>query len=130
MRGWYAAASPVARAMTREGKEGAGYTRSMASVQRVELAYNNVYAIERGGSTILIDTGPDYAGAWDHLSDAISRAPELVIATHGHHDHAGLGHAWQAHGIPVALHRDDFHMAAGPSLATEQAYEGMLRFID
>jgi glyoxylase-like metal-dependent hydrolase (beta-lactamase superfamily II) len=94
----------------------------MASVRRIRLAYNNVYLFEREGTRVLIDTGPDYAGAWDALRDAIDGAePELVVATHGHNDHASLGAAWQDRGVPVAMGAADAVMAREPGMPDAEA---------
>ena len=78
----------------------------MTTVERVELAYNNVYFVSDGSSLVVIDTGPDYRGAREAISDALrGRAPDIVVATHGHLDHAGLGRWWQERGVAVLLGR-------------------------
>ena len=89
----------------------------MSGVRRIELGYNNVYLVEAEAGSVLIDTGPDYRGAWEALAEGLgSLPPRLVVATHGHGDHAGLGHAWQAAGVAVALGEADLQMAREPGL--------------
>ena len=91
-------------------------------MRRIELAYNNVYLVERGGESVLIDTGPDYECAWETLCKGLNGVrPTLVVATHGHSDHAGLGAAWQAVGVPVALGAADLALAAEPGLGEVEA---------
>jgi glyoxylase-like metal-dependent hydrolase (beta-lactamase superfamily II) len=86
----------------------------MVSVERVRLAYNNVYLVSEGERLVAIDTGPDYRGAQETITAALrGRRPELVVATHGHLDHAGLGAWWQAQGVPVLLGAADVPQAAG-----------------
>lgn len=102
----------------------------MASVRHVRLAYNSVYLFETGDERVLIDTGPDYRGAREVLAAVVAESPPgLVVATHGHLDHAGLGHWWQEQGIPVALHGEDMHYSTGHQLDDDelQALEGFVR---
>ncbi|MBK7724464.1 MAG: MBL fold metallo-hydrolase [Dehalococcoidia bacterium] len=88
----------------------------MTTVERVELAYNNVYFVSDGSSLVVIDTGPDYRGAREAISDALrGRTPDIVVATHGHLDHAGLGKWWQERGCAVLLGRDDMPQTMGQS---------------
>jgi len=105
----------------------------VTTVQRITLGYNNVYAVDGDGARLLVDTGPDYHGAREHLSAALGdRLPDIVVATHGHLDHAGLGAFWQQKGVPVGLAPADFHLAAGPQLAKEwefEAFSGYVRSI-
>lgn len=97
------------------------YTRAMPTVQRIALAYNNVYAVRQGAEVLLIDTGPDYRGAGDTIKAAIDGpTPALTVATHGHLDHAGLGAWWQRRGVPVALHAWDAHFARGGQSSDEE----------
>ena len=87
----------------------------MATVTPVTLEYNTVYLIEDGGERVLIDTGPDYRGAFDAILTALGgRLPDLVVATHAHSDHAGLGAAWQRRGVPVAIGAADAPLTKVP----------------
>jgi glyoxylase-like metal-dependent hydrolase (beta-lactamase superfamily II) len=104
---------------------------SMARVQQVSLGYNTVYVVEGGDDRVLIDTGPDYRGATEQIERALgNRLPDVVVATHGHLDHAGLGRWWEERGVPVALGEDDFHFTSGPQLASEIEWGGFVRFIE
>ncbi len=86
----------------------------MASVERVRLAYNNVYFVTDGAELVVIDTGPDYRGARETLLEALAgRAPVAVVATHGHLDHAGLGAWWQERGVPVIAGEADVAQTLG-----------------
>lgn len=86
----------------------------MRSVRAISLGDNTVYLLELDGTRVLIDTGPDFEGARDLLKESLRGAyPDVVIATHGHLDHAGLGAWWQEQGLPVALHPLDWPFATG-----------------
>ena len=56
----------------------------------------------------LVDTGPDFDGAWDALGAQLEAAGlsrsdvEVVFVTHAHIDHCGLAWRWQDEGVPVA----------------------------
>lgn len=98
----------------------------MRSVRPIPLGDNTAYLLELDGTRVLIDTGPDFRGAADQLGDAVGQTPpDVVVATHGHLDHAGLGAWWQERGVAVALHRLDWPFAAGaaPSDAEFEALE-------
>lgn len=102
----------------------------MPKVRHIRLAYNSVYVVDTGSERVLIDTGPDYQGAREVLAGATAeRRPSLVVATHGHLDHAGLGHWWQERGVPVALHDEDMHYSTGHQFDDDelQALEGFVR---
>lgn len=93
----------------------------MTTVQRIALAYNSVYLVDAGDERVLVDTGPDYAGAAATIEAALGgRLPGLVVATHGHLDHAGLGTHWQGRGVPVAISPGDVRLATGPRLAAAE----------
>jgi glyoxylase-like metal-dependent hydrolase (beta-lactamase superfamily II) len=98
----------------------------MGDVRRIELGYNNVYLV-RG--RVLVDAGPDYRGAQEALRAALPQSPELVIATHGHIDHAGLGNYWQCEGVPVAMGAADVHLAEVPQLSAGGELEAFVRFV-
>lgn len=98
----------------------------MPSIERIRLAYNNVYVVPGAAGVTLIDTGPDYRGARETLDGALGgRRPERVIATHGHLDHAGLGHWWAERGVPVALGARDLALARG----TDFEFEAMAGYV-
>ncbi|MGE3074361.1 MAG: MBL fold metallo-hydrolase [Dehalococcoidia bacterium] len=102
----------------------------MVTVERVQLAYNNVYIVEHGSDVVVIDTGPDYRGAREILSVALrGRTPRLVIATHGHLDHASLGAWWQSLGVPVMAGRHDLHMTTGEDRTNFEQMERYIRTI-
>lgn len=89
----------------------------MVPVRHIRLADNSVYLLEAGGERLLIDTGPDYRGSREALAAALEGVrPSLVVATHGHLDHAGLGGWWQAQGASVAIHQEDLHYTSGHQL--------------
>lgn len=99
-------------------------------MRHIRLAYNSAYLVESGGERVLIDTGPDYRGAREVMAAAVAGStPSLVVATHGHLDHAGLGHWWQEQGTPVALHDEDLHYSTGHQLDDDElwALEGFVR---
>lgn len=101
----------------------------MPTVQRVRLAYNNVYLLASGEQRLLVDTGPDFDGAAERLTTEIGEAPpDLTVATHGHLDHAGLGAWWQRRRVPVALHEHDAHFAAGRQL-DDAEFDGLVAYV-
>ena len=103
----------------------------MATVQAIELTYNRLYLVESGGVRVLIDAGPDYAGAWDELQRHLAgKQPDIVIATHAHSDHAGLGRQWQEAGVPVWLHGDDHRVVASHPLHDEIELQGFERYLN
>jgi len=103
----------------------------MASVQAIRLAYNTVYAVDDGAERVLVDTGPDYLGAGDALLDGLrGRMPGLVVATHGHLDHAGLGRWWQEERhVPVAIGAGDAHLARAPQLTDPAEFAGFVTWV-
>ena len=89
----------------------------MADVRSIALGDNTVHLVRRGGARLLVDTGPDYAGAWEALGGGLAGdLPDVVVATHGHRDHAGLGRRWQEAGVPVWLGKADGPLTARPLL--------------
>ena len=102
----------------------------MVSVERIRLAYNNVYLLSDGERLVVIDTGPDYRGARETITAALrGRRPEVVVATHGHLDHAGLGAWWQSQGVPVLLGAADVPQAIGAVDADIDLMEAYVRGI-
>ena len=103
----------------------------MADVRSIALGDNTVHLIERAGARLLVDTGPDFAGAWEALQAEIEgELPDVVVATHGHHDHAGLGQRWQAAGAPVWVGRDDGPLTARPLLQSPAETAAMLAWAE
>ena len=99
----------------------------MADVRSIALGDNTVHLIERAGARLLVDTGPDFAGAWEALQAGLEgELPDVVVATHGHHDHAGLGRRWQAAGAPVWVGKDDGPLTARPLLQSPAETAAML----
>jgi len=102
----------------------------MASVRRVVLAYNSIYVVDDGGGRVLVDTGPDYRGSFDIAYEAIGQPlPGLVVATHGHLDHAGLGARWRDAGVPVAIGANDANLVRDPAQRDARAFETMAAFV-
>jgi glyoxylase-like metal-dependent hydrolase (beta-lactamase superfamily II) len=89
----------------------------MPTVRHIRMAFNNVYVVEDAGDRLLVDTGPDYRGARQVLEQAMPDwPPGMVVATHGHLDHAGLAAWWKSRGVPVALGEADAHFTLRPQL--------------
>lgn len=102
----------------------------MPSVTRIRMTYNNCYEVTTAAGRLLVDTGPDYEGARDHLASGIAgRTPEIVVATHGHSDHAGLGAWWQAQGVSVACGEADVHLTQHPHMVQIDEYDAMAAFV-
>lgn len=98
----------------------------MVQVERIQLTYNNVYVVDDGGARLLVDTGPDYPGAHDAIVDTLAgRLPDLVVATHGHIDHASLGKAWQELGVPVLVGEGDIDACSAAPMTRAHEFEGM-----
>ena len=93
------------------------------------MAYNNVYVAEGPRGRVLVDTGPDYLGARPLLDSELPALPDRIVATHGHHDHAGLGRWWQARGAPVAIGHADFALAARPHFTETGEIEAMRAWV-
>lgn len=102
----------------------------MASVSTIELSYNRLYLVESGGVRVLIDAGPDYAGAWDSLlAQLAGHTPDAVVATHAHSDHAGMGKRWQELGVPVWIHPDDQRVVGSHPLSDDAELAAFERFV-
>lgn len=78
------------------------------SVRWLPLGDNTVYAVDGPDGRVVVDAGPDFAGAWESVVAFVPAA--AVAVTHGHVDHAGLGRRWQEAGVPVYLHPLDAHL--------------------
>ncbi|MBH77543.1 MAG: hypothetical protein CL897_04885 [Dehalococcoidia bacterium] len=103
----------------------------MENVSSIVLGDNTVHFVTRGNVCILIDTGPDFAGAWELLQEKVEeQRPDFVVATHGHHDHAGLGKKWQSIGVPVWVGRNDGPMTAAPQLQSPDEMEALLAWAE
>lgn len=103
----------------------------MADVRSIALGDNTVHLVDREGARLLVDTGPDFAGAWEALQAGLEgELPDVVVATHGHHDHAGLGRRWQAAGAPVWVGKDDGPLTARPLLQSPAETAGMLAWAE
>lgn len=102
----------------------------MLSVQTIKLHYNTVYAIGTADGLVLIDTGPDYRGAWKEIRAAIPELPVAVVATHGHIDHASLGRRWQEEGVPVLVGRDDAPLVRLPALHRQGEMAAMEAYVE
>ncbi len=96
-------------------------------MRSIALGDNTVHLIDRAGARLLVDTGPDFAGAWEALQAGLrGDRPDVVVATHGHHDHAGLGRRWQGAGTPVWVGASDGPLTARPLLQSPAEIGAML----
>lgn len=102
----------------------------MVAVTPVNLAYNTVYLVDCDSHRVLIDTGPDYDGAKNVLTSSLgSRLPGLVVATHGHSDHAGLGRWWQTRGVSVAIGAADSGLVRGLHFTHPGEFESFTAYV-
>lgn len=95
-------------------------TETLASdVLRIPLAFVNAYAVGRpGGPWVLVDTGiPGGAGYLrGKCATRFGRAPEAIVLTHGHFDHAGNAAALAAEwDVPIYAHPDELPFLTGRS---------------
>ncbi len=103
----------------------------MNDVRSIALGDNTVHLVQRGPERLLVDTGPDYAGAWEALQRELAgRAPYVVVATHGHHDHAGLGRRWQEAGVPVLMGEADAPLSARPLMESSAEAGALLAWAE
>src|SRR5438552_17839202 len=84
----------------------------------IPLGSTNVYVLRDDAGALLIDAGPDYAGAWEELVTGLAGhgiGPgdvHAVVLSHGHRDHAGLAARWQLAGAEVWAGRGDAALLA------------------
>lgn len=84
-------------------------------VTTVRRGFTNAHLVEVAGRRILVDTAPEahtpavVEGLRQRGVDPASL--DLVVATHGHDDHAGGGSLFQELGVPVLLGTGDEAMA-------------------
>ena len=103
----------------------------MTDVRSIALGDNTVHLVERAGTRLLVDTGPDFAGAWEALREGLRGGlPDVVVATHGHHDHAGLGRQWQGTGTAVWAGASDGSLTARPLLQSPAETAAMLAWAE
>lgn len=104
--------------------------QAVTNIRRIALGYNNVYLLHADKTDVLVDTGPDYLGAREVLIEATRTAPpDIIVATHGHLDHAGLARWWQERGIPVSLGADDEHLASAAHFADAAELGAFERYV-
>ncbi len=102
----------------------------MFAVRPVPLAYNTIYLVEADGRRVLVDAGPDYSGARELLESALgTSAPEVVVATHAHSDHAGLARWWQTRGASVGIGPADARLARAPHFAAPGEFEAFRAYV-
>ena len=107
------------------------HTGAMSDVRSIALGDNTVHLVWRQGTRLLVDTGPDYAGAWEALREGLAgELPEVVVATHGHHDHAGLGRRWKEAGAPIWVGAADGPLTARPPLQSQAETAAMLAWAE
>lgn len=73
----------------------------------IALGDNWAYALPTSDGIIMIDSGPDYDGAWEVLAGQLDAAGldiadvKVCAITHAHIDHCGLAFRWQDEGVNV-----------------------------
>jgi len=84
---------------------------SPVSIERVTLRYSNLYLLRQGTTVALVDAGSpsDVPAATEALAAAGLRPSDvrLVVLTHGHGDHAGMGRFFQRAGAKMVVGRGD-----------------------
>ena len=102
----------------------------MNNVQGIQLSDNSIYLISRNSEQLLVDTGPNYKGAWTHIqSEMKSLKPDLVFITHGHHDHASLGISWQNDTVPVWLGTADQKLVCEPMFFNPAEFSATIEWL-
>ncbi len=93
--------------------------RLAPDVLRIPIAFVNVYAIgQPHGVWVLVDTGlPGAAGYIQSVvENEMGSAPEAILLTHGHFDHASNAYALaERWGVPVYAHREEMPFLTGKS---------------
>ncbi|MFL2635960.1 MAG: MBL fold metallo-hydrolase [Tepidiformaceae bacterium] len=103
----------------------------MNTVQVIRLSDNSIYLIGRNNEYLLVDTGPNYKGAWAHIKSEIkSLTPNLVFITHGHHDHASLGSVWQNDAVPVWVGTADQKLVSEPIFSNPEEFSATMKWLD
>ena len=91
----------------------------MNDVRIITFPSNSIYLLNRKGQRLLVDTGPNYNGAWEHAQSEIKgEIPDQIFITHGHHDHASMGSLWKDFGIPILIGEKDQELVKKPILST------------
>src|SRR5262245_13939944 len=80
-------------------------------IQRISLAYSNVFLLRSSSGAALVDAGSpsDVADATAALG-AVGLRPsdvKVVVLTHGHGDHAGMARFFQKSGSMIVVGRGD-----------------------
>ena len=93
------------------------------------ITRSNVYFVRSGSSWVLIDTGSANCGREiQEAADSLfgpRAAPEAILLTHDHPDHAGSTHELvQRWGCPVYLHPDEVPLATVDEPALFSTYRG------
>ncbi len=84
---------------------------SSPRIYQIKLSYSNVFLLRGGRGSIVIDAGspgdlPAFKQRLQQIGATLSEI-KLVVLTHGHGDHAGMGAALQRQGIKVAAGKAD-----------------------
>tara|TARA_B100000029_G_scaffold287864_1_gene281661 strand:- start:9464 stop:10411 length:948 start_codon:yes stop_codon:yes gene_type:complete len=103
----------------------------MNKVQVIRLSDNSIYLISCNNENLLVDTGPNYRGAWTHIQSEIKTLqPNLVFITHGHHDHASLGSSWKNNAIPVWIGTADQKLVTEPIFSNPAEFSATIQWLD
>ena len=103
----------------------------MNTVQVIQLSDNSIYLIGHNNKYLLVDTGPNYKGAWAHIQSEIKTLrPNLVFITHGHHDHASLGSVWQNSTVPVWIGTADQQLVKEPVFSNSEEFAATMQWLN
>lgn len=87
-----------------------------ATIDRIELAYSNVYLLRHAGTAVLVDagSGKDVEATTNALGKLGLRPSDVkaVVLTHAHGDHAGMAPFFQKQGVKIVVGRGDEAMTA------------------